>query len=97
MKIKVILRFGMKKVECGYISVCLELSLVSFGDTPQECKRQMNEAITAYIEVARENTDKKIVMRKVPFYWFKKLAFDYSNNDNHDNKYKVERMILVGV
>lgn len=103
---KVKLRCVMEKTSDGYSAVCLELSLASVGDTPSQCKNRLEEAIVAYVDVLKENEGERFVFRKVPFYWLKRITFDYQLW-NHDKKHNnpprsgstfiVEQMIPVGI
>ncbi len=104
--VKVVLRCVVKKVQDGYVSTCLELSLASFGETRQQCELRLKEAVKAYIDVVKENQDSKVVFRKVPFYWFKRMVFEfryrcYINNIRKENQssdnFILEQMMPVGI
>ena len=40
------------KEEAGYVSKCPELGLASAGDTPDDAKKNLQEAISLYLENA---------------------------------------------
>ena len=40
------------KEEAGYVSKCPELGVASAGDTPDDAKRNLQEAISLYLENA---------------------------------------------
>ncbi len=42
------------KEEVGYVSKCPELGVASAGDTPDEARRNLQEAISLYLENAEE-------------------------------------------
>lgn len=42
------------KEEGGYVSKCPELGVASAGDTPDEAKKNLREAIELYLENAEE-------------------------------------------
>ena len=42
------------KEEVGYVSKCPELGVASAGDTPDEARRNLQEAISLYIENAED-------------------------------------------
>lgn len=58
-------------------AICLELGVAAYGSTVGECKKNLEEAVTAYIETVRKFPDKKFVVRPVPFYSFRKRLFDW--------------------
>ena len=102
-EIKMFLRCEIKRTPKGYVAVCLELSVASCGSTSEECENRIKEAIVAYIDVARKNQDSKIVLRRVPFYWFKRMAFDFHINCSIKQSQKkpkgfiLEQMMPVGI
>lgn len=42
------------KEDVGYVSKCPELGVASAGDTPDEARRNLQEAISLYLENAEE-------------------------------------------
>lgn len=82
-----------------YVGECLELGVVTQGNTVDECKRNLNEAIEAWIEAAREASG-EIVIRPAPFYGLKKIKFDLLYNikllSAKRGYFKTERYVPVG-
>jgi len=52
------------KEEAGYSSLCLELDIASEGDTLQEAKSNLREAVQLYLETAIESN--LPIIRPVP-------------------------------
>ena len=72
------LRCVMKKASKGCEAICLELSLVAKGSTPEVCKANLEQLIEDYLETLGElhQEGEAVFIRPVNFYFFKKLLFD---------------------
>jgi predicted RNase H-like HicB family nuclease len=84
-----------------FIGKCLELGVCAQGKTGRECKRNLTEAIEAYIEAARQARG-DIVIRRVPYYSIQRIIFDikYGMKQSSERKngyFKTERSVPVGV
>jgi len=76
---KVILRCIIYKRNSKYTAVNLELGLAATGDSLQEVKERMQEAIKAYINTVSDciNRGENVHWcRPVPFYWPKRVLFE---------------------
>jgi predicted RNase H-like HicB family nuclease len=84
-----------------FVGKCLELGVCSQGKTEIQCKRNLFEAIEAYIEAARQA--KSIVeIRPVSYYPVKKIIFDIHYGITQaiklkNNYFKTERSVPVGI
>lgn len=81
---------------------CLELGLVSEGNTMPECKRNLEEAIEAFIEAAREAKGEYIHIRAIPFYLWRRLCYDLHRCISIKpwrtiDCFKTERSVPVGI
>ena len=72
------LRCIMKRNNSEYVGVCLEFSLAVKAATPGECKEELSQAIEEYIKTIfiLNEQHKKVGIRPVEFYLFKKALFD---------------------
>ncbi len=105
---KVDLRCTIRDIPGGFEAVCLELSVAAQGKTPEECKKRLAEAIEAYITVLRDYPEDTFVFRRVPYYYLRKLLFDWQYRKNNPRKgnpgknnstknYRLEQMMPIGV
>ena len=67
MKDKLVLRCVIEKEEGIYNALCLDLDVSSFGETLEEAKANLQEAVELYLEYALE-TDRieELAKRQVP-------------------------------
>ncbi len=75
-----LLRCAGKRKDGKFVGTILELSIAERGDTVQQLRERLEEAVSCYFEAAvecGECCDENIVLNPVPFYWLKKTWFDW--------------------
>ncbi|MFO8056238.1 MAG: hypothetical protein R6V10_02965 [bacterium] len=64
------------KEENGYTGICLELNVASEGDTLEEARKNIREAVGLYLEsVYQKGDEEESIPRPAPMeYWLKYLS-----------------------
>jgi len=70
---KIVLHNLFIKGKAGYTGICLELNVASEGDTLEEAKKNVKEAVALYLESVHEHGDaEEAIPRFAPVeYWLK--------------------------
>lgn len=85
----------------NYQAVCLELGLMAVGDTFEAARQRLEEAIEGWIaaanEIRQKNPHEKILVRPVPFYFWKRLRFDWlRRRDDRKRTFTVQAVVASG-
>lgn len=102
-EVKMVFRCMMRKNKKGFQAECLELSIVAEASTINGCHMRLNQAIDAYLQVIRENSNDKFEFRPVPFYHIRKIWFDFcfkkrtALKTQKTEKFTLERMMPIGI
>lgn len=90
-----------KKANKLYIGECLELGLVSQGNSERDCKQNLTKTIEVFIKAAQEATTERIAIRPVPYYSIRRIIFDICyklNNIKKNNQYfKKQVSVPIGI
>jgi len=69
---KIIVRAEIFKEGNQYVSLCPELNVSSFGDTPEDAKKSLSEAVSLFFEECQEMGTLDDILREAGFVFLDK-------------------------